>query len=362
MKTEAVWTGRKYPNILSDNCKTALPRAEAKSPQGTSKRKRIMKYIQEQDPDIGEVTQIAPGVYWLRQALPFSGLNHINLYMIEDGDGWVIVDTGLGMKAAMDVWERAFDGVMHNRPVTKVVVTHLHPDHSGLAGWLCRRFDAPLYMSRGEYFLCRLMAADTGNPAPQEGIDFYRRAGFNEEQIEHYKAMFGGFGKAISPLPHSYHRLQDGDVLSIGGRDWHIVMGAGHSPEHACLWQKDADVFLSGDQILPHISSNVSVWPTEPDGDPLSEWIAACQKLEHMLNPETLICPAHGIPFRDGLKRLNHLSQKHERALSRVLDHFDTPKLATEAYPMLFRKKITDGNRGMAVGESLAHLNCLWHR
>lgn len=321
-----------------------------------------MDYIQDKDPEVGEITKISDGLYWLRQALPFSGLNHINLYIIEDEGGFAIVDTGLGMKDAKEIWKHTFHRLFENKPVTKVIVTHLHPDHSGLAGWLCRRFSAPLYMSRGEYFLCRLMAADTGNPAPQEGIDFYHKAGLTADQIEHYKSKFGGFGKSISPLPQSYIRLQDKDTLSIGAFDWHIVMGAGHSPEHACLYQKKRNIFISGDQILPKISSNVSVWPTEPEADPLSEWISSCEKLENHLDEKSLVCPAHGIPFRNPRKRLRHLVNKHERALERLLKYYETPRLAVDAYSALFRRQITDANRSLAVGESLAHLNCLLHR
>lgn len=323
---------------------------------------RLLEFLTDTTPEPGNVTEVADGVFWLRFALPLKGLNHINLWALQDGDGWVIVDTGVGNRASKDIWEQHFVGLMGGRPVNRVICTHLHPDHTGLAGWLCRKFGAPLLMTRGEYFLCRLMAADTGKPAPQEGVTFYQKAGFTPEQIELYQARFGGFGKAITPLPHSYDRLVDGELGQINGREWRVVTGAGHSPEHACLWCPELNVCLTGDQILPNISSNVSVWPTEPEGNPLEDWINSCHKMIKVLPADTLICPAHGIPFRGAHKRLTKLIEHHEKALARLLEFCKTPRKSTEVYSVLFRREINDGNRLMAVGESIAHLNCLKER
>ncbi|WP_371397716.1 MBL fold metallo-hydrolase [Fretibacter rubidus] len=323
---------------------------------------KLLSFIMDTPPDNGSVTEVADGVFWLRFPLPMSGLNHINLWAIKDGDGWVVVDTGVGNRDSKDIWAKHFSGLMGGRPVNRVIVTHLHPDHSGLAGWITRKFQAPLLMTRGEYFLCRLMAADTGQAAPREGLRFYRKAGYTEQQLELYKMRFGGFGKAITPMPHSYDRIEDGDVIKIGGRDWRVIVGAGHSPEHACLWCEELSIVLSGDQILPNISSNVSVWPTEPEANPLGDWIDSCVKLRGILPEDTLCCPAHGIPFRGVHRRLSKLIDHHEKALSRLYDYCRTPMLSTEVYPVLFRRAINDGNRIMAVGESIAHLNCLKER
>jgi len=287
------------------------------------------------------------------------GLNHINLWILKDGKGWAIVDTGIGSRQSKEIWKTAFAGIMEGRTVTQVIATHLHPDHTGLAGWLCRKFDAPLVMTRGEYFLCRLMAADTGNPAPQQGIDFYKRAGFTDAQIELYKQRFGGFGKAITPMPEGFHRIQDGDTRQINGEDWTVLVGSGHSPEHACLFNEKHNICLTGDQLLPNISSNVSVWPTEPESNPMQEWIDSCHMLIEKLPEDVLICPAHGIPFRGAHRRLAKLIEHHEKALNRLLDFCKTPRVSTQVYSCLFRREINDGNRIMAVGESIAHLNCL---
>ncbi|WP_017931423.1 MBL fold metallo-hydrolase [Robiginitomaculum antarcticum] len=322
----------------------------------------LLKFFCDENPETGTVTQLADGVLWLRMPLPMAGLDHINLYIIRDGDGWAVVDTGIGSRESKGIWKSAFEGAMGGLPVTKVICTHLHPDHTGLAGWICDKFGAPLIMTRGEYFLCRLMAADTGQPAPEHALEFYRMAGLTETQIELYKARFGGFGKAITPMPVGYQRIMDGQSLTLGGRQWEIIVGSGHSPEHACLFSPELNLCLTGDQLLPNISSNVSVWPTEFEGNPLQDWIDSCQKLKAALPAGVLVGPAHGIPFTGAHRRLDKLVLHHEKALERLLDYCDTPKRAVDVYPVLFRRKINDGNRIMAVGESLAHLNCLLAR
>jgi glyoxylase-like metal-dependent hydrolase (beta-lactamase superfamily II) len=205
--------------------------------------------------------------------MPMS-LDHINLWLLEDGDGWTVVDTCLATAEARALWETLFDGFMGGRPVTRVICTHMHPDHVGLAGWLCERFDCALWMSRAEYLTCRSLVADTGREAPQRGAGFLSPRRLLEEQLDRYKPRFGFFGKAVSPLPDSYRRLQDLETLTIGGRYWQVMEGSGHSPEHACLYCPALKLLIAGDQVLPRITPNVSVFPTEPEGDPLKSWLA----------------------------------------------------------------------------------------
>ena len=187
----------------------------------------------------------------------------------------------------------------HRRP-RELIVTHLHPDHVGLAGWFARELHAPLRMSRTEYLHCRILVADTGRPAPPEGIEFYRAAGMDDASLERYRKDFGGFGRMVAPLPESYHRLVDGDELQVGDHVWSVVVGCGHSPEHVCLYDRGRNIMLSGDQLLPKISSNVGVWPTEPDANPLDDWLRSCRKLKETIDDETLVCPAHGELFVGG--------------------------------------------------------------
>jgi len=309
-------------------------------------------------PEPGTTIVVAPGVHWVRMRLPFQ-LNHINLWLLEDDDGWTIIDTGIRDEPTAEMWKLLFVGPMQNRAVKRVIVTHLHPDHVGMAGWLARRFRVDLWMSRTDYLLCRNLVADTGQEAPKEGIQFYRAAGLTEDALEAYRTRFGGFGRGVYTLPNSYRRMQDGDKIPIGDRVWQVVVGRGHAPEHACLWSEADGLFISGDQILPRISSNVSVFPTEPEGNPLQDWLESCAQLKRLLPADVLVLPSHNEPFRGAHLRLGELIEEHESNLRKVTDFCAEPKRATDCFEALFRSRITEGNTIMATGESVAHLNCL---
>jgi glyoxylase-like metal-dependent hydrolase (beta-lactamase superfamily II) len=309
-------------------------------------------------PEAGETMVVGPGMVWLRMPLPFA-LGHINLWLLEDGDGWVIVDTGVDVEESRNVWKKTFTEVMQDQPVNRVIVTHLHPDHVGCAGWLTAEFDVPLWMSREEYFLCRILVADTGRKTPPEGVRFYTAAGFEPEQMEYYQKMFGMFGKYVTALPESYTRLKDGDMLQIGDHQWEVIVGRGHSPEHACLYCSEANILISGDQLLPTISSNVSVYPTEPGADPLADWLDSLSMLKSRIAADVLVFPAHGKPFRGAHDRLDALIAEHVDCLSKLEVSCAEPKRSVDVFPALFKSKITKHNMIMATGESIAHLSYL---
>lgn len=310
-------------------------------------------------PEAGIAREIARGVRWIRMPLPFA-LKWINLWLLEDGDGWTIIDTGVAMEQSREYWRAIFESTLGGKPVKRVICTHMHPDHMGLAGWICRKFGATLWMSRLEYITGRMLVADTGREAPEEGVAFYRAAGWDEDLLDSYKVRFGGFGKAVSKMPDAYRRVEDNDVIEIGGRDWHVITGNGHCPEHVCLWQKELKLFISGDQVLPRISSNVSVFPTEPDGDPLADWISSCKKLLAAVPNDVLVLPSHNEPFHGLHERLTNLIEGHEKALARVLNRLQqSPKRAVDLFGALFARKIGADLIGMATGEAIAHTNCL---
>lgn len=321
---------------------------------------RGLAYPCDTPPAPGQAVQVAPGVLWLRLPLPMA-LDHVNLYALEDGDGWMVVDTGLKTPASIEGWEAALAGPLGGRPVTRVLCTHMHPDHIGLSGWLCERFEAPLLMSRLEYVTARMLIADAG-PAPAAGAVFYRRAGWTLDQIDRWRAGYGLFGKAVAPLPAGHLRVREGDHLSIGGHDWRVVVGDGHSPEHLCLWRETDGVFIAGDQILPRISSNVSVWPTEPQADPLADWMGSLARLRALLPADLLVLPAHGEPFTGVHARLEALTRGHETALKRLLRTLRQPSRAVDVFPALFARPVGEGLLGMATGEALAHLHYLQNK
>lgn len=306
----------------------------------------------------GAAVEVTPGVMWMR--MPLGGaLGFINVWAIAEQDGWAIVDTGIAGVDTRNAWRVALKEALGGKPVTRVFVTHMHPDHIGMAGYLTRKFQARLWITRLEFVTCRSLAADSGREAPEDAIAFFRAAGWDEDALETYRQRFGGFGRGLHALPDSFHRLNDGDRVRIGDHDWEVVVGSGHSPEHACLYCPDLKLMISGDQVLPKISSNVSVFPTEPDGDPLTDWLTSLARIKDRVPDDVLVLPAHNDPFRGLHARIDHLIGGHERGLDRLRGLLAEPKRVVDVFPVLFRRRIDHHVLGLATGESLAHLNCL---
>lgn len=317
-----------------------------------------IRYELDRRPEEGATLALDEGLTWLRMPLPMQ-LNHINLWLLRDEGGWAIVDTGIDTNKSREIWRRVFAEDMGGEPATHVIVTHLHPDHAGCANFLVEEFGVDLWMSREEYLLCRLLITDSGKEAPPEGTRFYQAAGFADEQLALYQANFGMFGKYVKGMPQSHRRLKDGEVLHLAGHEWEIVIGRGHSPEHACLYDRERNMLISGDQLLPTISPNISVWPTEPHANPLKDFFESIDHLEVLLDEDVLVLPAHGKPFRGAHIRLEELRREHTGKLEALLDSCREPRRAVDTFPELFGRAINDSNRIMATGEALAHLHYL---
>ena len=315
-------------------------------------------------PARGELVEVAPGVRWIRLPLPYR-LNHINVWSLDDADGWTLVDTGSRTEEATAVWERLTSQPPMDRPLSRVLVTHMHPDHIGMAGWLTRKHGVKLWISRLEYLTCRVLVADTHREAPPDALRFYREAGWGAPALEHYRARFGGYGKHIYPLPESYERLRDGQRLRIGAHEWEVVSGSGHSPEHACLYCPSLKLLISGDQVLPKISSNVSVQPIEPEADPMAEWLASLAKLRERVPDDVLVLPAHNDCFHGLHARISQLERGQEEALASLREALRQPRRVVDTFEALFRRTIDPADAaqlGLATGEAQACLNYLCKR
>lgn len=306
-------------------------------------------------PAPGEVREVADGVFWLRMPLPFR-LDHINLYLLRDGDGWVAVDTGMNTAQTFEVWDQVLGGLCAGQPLHALVCTHFHSDHAGVAGWLSARFRCPVYMTEAEYQ--SLYVKVPGGDAPGwDFLDYYAKAGFSAEQAgDMYRTIQNGH---FRPLHfNSYRRLHDGSRLRIGQRDWRVVVGRGHSPEHACLYAEDDGLLISGDQVLPRITSTVGVHATEPEANPLRQWLASLTQLRS-LPDGVLVLPAHERPFFNLHARLTQLEAHHRAHLALLLATCDEPRSALELMAVLFPKLSGRFDELMALGETLAHANYL---
>lgn len=310
-------------------------------------------------PAAGTLHRLEGGVRWARIRMPGS-LGHINCWLIDDDGGVAVVDTGMNLAMCREDWDAILSGDLANTPITRVFGTHFHPDHIGLAGMLAKRFNAPVWMTRGEWLTIQLARLDARDDMPEEVLTLRRAAGWSADEIEAGKAEgWGRLRDIIAPLPLGYHRIRDGDELSFDGAPWRVVVGSGHSPEHACLLNEAAGVMIAGDQVLPRISSNVSLGITEPDADPLGEWFASIEKLKG-LPADLLILPAHGDPFHGLHPRLDALRDEHRERLDALEALIaEAPRRAVDCFEALFRRKIDGKVRGLATGEALAHLRRL---
>jgi len=243
-----------------------------------------------------------------------------------------------------------------------VIATHLHTDHTGLAGWITREWDCELWMSRSDFYMCKVMAADGPSDAPEDAIRFYRRAGFTEDRLDRYRQRFGTFGANIAPLPAGYRRINDGQYLEVGDREWRVLIGHGHAPEHVCLYCPALKLIIGGDQLLPKITPNVSVQPSESHANPLKEWITSCARFRELLPPNLLVLPAHESLYEGVHERLTALIDWHEVALEKLYDLCGTPQRAVDVFPALFKSEINEGSFFPATGESLAYLHCALER
>ncbi len=315
----------------------------------------------ETPPARGEAVELAEGILWMRLPLPMK-LDHVNVYALRDGDGWAVVDSGLASKTSRRVWRALMDGPLQGLPVTRLIVTHHHPDHIGLAGWFQTEFGTELVTTRTAWLFARMLTLDEHAVQKEETLAYWRAAGMDAEIYEkRLKERPFNFADVVAPMPLGFRRIQEGDVLTIGQRRWDVRIGHGHAPEHATLWCRDEALLISGDQILSSISPNIGVYATEPEADPLAEWLESCERLSGFAREDHLVLPGHRLPFTGLPARMRQLIDNHHGALDRLLEFLDNPRTAAECFPVLFKRPIGEGEYGLALVESMAHLNHLFH-
>jgi glyoxylase-like metal-dependent hydrolase (beta-lactamase superfamily II) len=313
-------------------------------------------------PAPGRLHEVAPGVFWARMPLPFA-LDHINLWLLEDEldgrAGWTVVDCGVATDATRAAWEQLFAGELAGQPVLRVIATHCHPDHVGLSGWLCQRFDAPFWATAGEFGFARMMAAALPGVDGPSAIPHFERHGLTDAtMLEQMRSRRNYYPSLVPAVPDAYVRMQDGQQFSIGGARWRVITGYGHSPEHAALYCEQLNVLISGDMVLPRISTNVSVFAVEPLGNPLQQYLDSLGKYAD-LPGDTLVLPSHGKPFRGLHTRIAQLGGHHAERLAEVMAACAVPRSAVDIVPVMFRRQLDAHQLSFALGEALAHLHKL---
>jgi glyoxylase-like metal-dependent hydrolase (beta-lactamase superfamily II) len=300
------------------------------------------------------VVSVAPGVRWLRLPLPFR-LDHINLWLIEDEQGWTVVDTGIGLTDSRALWEQVLRDELGGRPVTRIVVTHFHPDHMGNAQWLAERFGVDLWCTQAEWMVTQLARLGAGEA---RRLEHYRRNGVQGEALAQLRERGNHYPRVVPTVAPDFRGLRDGDALTIGGRRWDILTVFGHSPEQATLHCPELGVLISGDQVLPRITTNVSVASEQPRGNPLRLYLESIRRYDS-LAADTLVLPSHNLPFRGLHARLRQLARHHEERLARTHALLDGPRSGAELVPELFARDLDTHQLGFAIGETLAHLHYL---
>lgn len=323
----------------------------------------ILQYPFQQVPEAGTKFNVAPGVYWLRFPLPFA-LDHINLWLLDDGDGWLLVDSGFDTRESRAIWQHLWAQELDGKPITRVLVTHYHPDHMGLAHWVSQHWQAPVLMSRGEWQMAQEAFALTDADLQQHSGGFLRQHGLPPRHVQAITGRGNTFRDSMEQVPSVQQWLAEGDTVQTHSGDWQVLIGRGHAPEHVCLYNAEHKVFISGDQILPTISSNLMVRYSQPNADPVSEFVQSQQRLQQVLPADTFVLPSHGLPFYGVHERLTALVGHHVEQLHELQQACATGNglTAYDALPVLFKRELDSHQMMFAMGESIAHLNRLWRK
>ncbi|MBN8938081.1 MAG: MBL fold metallo-hydrolase [Rhizobiales bacterium] len=308
-------------------------------------------------PQPGEVAELAPGLAWARLPLPFI-LNHVNVWFLDEGQAWTAVDAGIESPEMRALWEAMLAGPLGGRPLARLVATHGHTDHVGLAGHLVERHGIPFASTLIEWLWARIRHADSHEPPKPHVAQYMARNGCDAALVKRFATDRSTFATALGPPPRQIERLHDGAILAMGGRDWQVMTAGGHTEEHASFYSAADHILIAGDQVLSHITPVIGVFPGEPDADPLAEYLASLDRFT-ALPEDTLVLPSHGLPFHGLHLRLKALRDHHVKRLDRLHQALDRPMSAYEAAVVLFPRAMGDGHAYLAISETLAHLHRL---
>lgn len=316
-----------------------------------------LQFPHAEPPPTGTLMEIAPGILWTRIPLPFR-LDHVNIYLIEDGDGWAVLDTGISNRATRELWAALVAGPLAGRRLTRLIVSHFHPDHIGLAGWLCEQHNMPLLTSQSGYLGCINISLSPGSMGDQTYMDFYRRHGMSDEVAQLVATQGNGYLRMVTPLPATFRRLMAGDVLTLGGRKFEILSGDGHAPEQLMLYLREENVLLASDQVLAKITPNVSVWAVEPDGDPLGLYLRSLRQLSAAIPEGALVLPGHQLPFYGLQTRCAELAAHHHERCEIIAKACAAgPHSVADLVPVMFPRQLDPHQLSFAFSEVHAHVN-----
>jgi len=303
---------------------------------------------------------IEEGILWFRLPLPMA-LDHVNVFVFEEDHGWTIIDTGFYTRRGVEIWQNIIAKHLDPKPVNRVIVTHYHPDHIGMAGWLGSEFNAEIVTTRISWLLARMLVLDVQEKPTDEIISYFKNAGMTKEKLEERKnSRPFNFADVVHHIPLGYTRISEADTIMIGKRNWTVRIGHGHAPSHATFWSEDGSMCLGGDQFLPDITPNIGVYATEPEANPLKEWLESCRIFYETTNNETLVLAGHKSPFRGVKERLGQLIDHHKVCLDSLLSYLSKPRTVIECFEILFGRRIPEREFGLATAEAYAHLNFLW--
>ncbi len=308
-------------------------------------------------PEFGIPMKVEEGIFLLKMPIPYT-LDHINLWLLRDADGWTIVDSGFFSEESVLLWNKVLADFCNNEAIQKIIITHFHPDHVGMAQWLAHKTNAPVHMSQIEYLTTQMACQDYSEEQKLVRCQYFERFGVGQEEVIQLQNRIGGYVVGVPEAPISYQRLVDGESIIINHEAWQLLQYSGHSPGHICLYHPERHLLISGDQVLPNISPNISVQFNEPEADPLADYLDSLDNLSTFSN-KMLVLPSHGRVFKGLHERLTALKKGHYKSLDQLRRFCQQGRSGLEVIEELYGNCLSLFNLSLATGEAMAHLNYL---